>query len=212
MRSLRPIDLDISKLAFEPAAWTVRGAGDVERTAALLRVRGSYRPGSAGSEDARLIRWKIAALCDLVRPAALVVDVRELDYRWGDDLTLHPPQPSTLLRVVMREEQRAALVPVLGSEPLRADLDATLDEVDEALRATPPRRPSARGPYRWTEIWADRDAGEEVVLLRAAGDGRLELSDPGRRQLPYQSFASEEEAVTWLRDKGYERVGARREG
>jgi hypothetical protein len=49
-----------------------------------------------GEEDAKFINFKLEEFCDYVKPTRLVVDLKELDYQWGDDLSLYPSQFSKM--------------------------------------------------------------------------------------------------------------------
>lgn len=61
-------------------------AGGRHPGAIRIAFRGTYGWGAAGRWDARLI---VAVLAETVRrhaPQALILDLSELDYRWGDDI------------------------------------------------------------------------------------------------------------------------------
>lgn len=59
-----------------------RGAANV----LLVRFAGAYPDGSRGSKDAKFMRAKVAEGIAGVYPDALVLDLRKLSYRWGDNL------------------------------------------------------------------------------------------------------------------------------
>ncbi|MCP2731505.1 hypothetical protein [Limnofasciculus baicalensis] len=84
---LIPISLDISSIGFECYTW--RYNRDVSDSGYVV-FQGQYRYGSAGGEDALLIKWRLNQFCDALQPSRLIVDLRELDYQWGDDLSLYP--------------------------------------------------------------------------------------------------------------------------
>jgi hypothetical protein len=54
---------------------------------------GDYRDGSAGAPDAHCIVGMTGIANEVWRPSALIVDLRDLHYTWGDemDLVLSPP-------------------------------------------------------------------------------------------------------------------------
>lgn len=56
------------------------------RQGTLLRIafEGAYPPGSTGNEAAELMRREVGEAVVLFRPAAVLLDVRGLEYTWGD--------------------------------------------------------------------------------------------------------------------------------
>jgi hypothetical protein len=108
------------------------------RTGGLVALRGVYPPGSVGKGDARYIRWLLSEFFVLHRPDGLVLDCRELDYVWGDDLDFPMPDPLKADHfprlVVLRPEQLEAFAYAVPREQHRLDLLAALAEIDEAIR------------------------------------------------------------------------------
>jgi hypothetical protein len=127
--------LGVSRIGCECKVWKVRKN---HRTGGLVTFRGAYRPGSAGTDDARFIRWKLGEFYELYTVDGLVVDCRELDYTWGDDLDFSGRQPNRAddfpLLVVLRPEQQEAYAYAVAREKHRHDLLGALAEVDEAIR------------------------------------------------------------------------------
>ncbi len=68
-----------------------------------------------------------------------MVDCRELEYVWGDDLDFPGREPYKadrfLLLVVLRPDQQEAFAHAVPRADHRLDLHAALAEVDEAIRA-----------------------------------------------------------------------------
>src|SRR5262245_36579816 len=58
-----------------------------------LAFAGEYRSGHAGAPDAHYIEGIVRTVHEIWRPSALILDLRELSYEWGDemDLVLQPP-------------------------------------------------------------------------------------------------------------------------
>lgn len=56
----------------------------------LMRIVGTYADGSAGTGDAKLISKRIERFCRELEPGALIIDLRDFHYSYGDDLELHP--------------------------------------------------------------------------------------------------------------------------
>ena len=128
--------LDISQIACHCQVWRLRRN---HRVGGLITFRGVYQPGSAGTDDARFIRWKLNEFYELYWPDGLVVDCRELEYTWGDDLGFSERVPNRAdhfpLLVVLRPEQQDAYAYAVSRVRHRQDLVAALREVDEAIRA-----------------------------------------------------------------------------
>lgn len=90
---LTPVSLEISDIQFKGYIWKIDGD---ENFTGYVRFTGRYRDGSLGEEDAKFINFRLEEFCDYVRPTHLVVDLKELDYQWGDDLSLYPSQFSKM--------------------------------------------------------------------------------------------------------------------
>ncbi|HAX80868.1 MAG TPA: hypothetical protein DCY88_34785 [Cyanobacteria bacterium UBA11372] len=102
---LTPISLDISSINFECYTW--RYEQDSSDSAYVV-FRGQYRYGSAGADDALFIKWRLNQFCDAIEPNRLIVDLRELDYQWGDDLSLYPFRfldPESNIRFILTPQQ-----------------------------------------------------------------------------------------------------------
>src|SRR6185369_746895 len=90
MERLSDAPLHASRITCEGKVWRLRRN---HRIGGLVAIRGVYPPGSAGTDDARYIRWLLSEFYTLYRPDGLVVDCRELEYVWGDDLDLPKREP-----------------------------------------------------------------------------------------------------------------------
>src|SRR5207248_4626508 len=110
VRRLIDARLDISRIACSCQTWK---SHHNHRIGGLVTLRGLYHPGSAGADDARFIKWKLDEFYDLYRVDGLVVDCRELDYTWGDNLSLQPSashrRDHLPLLLVLRLEQQEAI-------------------------------------------------------------------------------------------------------
>lgn len=74
-RRIEPVSLSISALACEVSTFECKRLdGRFPVAVALVKFVGTYRDGSAGAPDARFIRWRLMEACDLLAPAALIVD------------------------------------------------------------------------------------------------------------------------------------------
>jgi hypothetical protein len=125
-----------SRITCEGKVWRSRRN---HRMGGLVTFRGTYPRGSAGTDDARYIRWLLSEFYTLHAPDGLVVDCRELEYAWGDDLGFPGREPVKAdrfpLLVVLRPEQQEAYAYPVPRSDHRLDLERALAEVDEAIRA-----------------------------------------------------------------------------
>jgi hypothetical protein len=135
MERLTDALLHVSGITCEGKVWRSRRN---HRTGGLFVLRGIYPPGSAGKDDARYIHWLLSEFYTQHRPDGLVLDCRELEYTWGDDLDFSTPDPIKAdrfpLLVVLRPEQQEAFAYAAPREQHRLDLMAALAEMDEAVR------------------------------------------------------------------------------
>lgn len=143
---LEEVSLGISELSCRCWTWPVPRT---QAIAGLVEFAGSYRRGSAGGDDAQFIRWRIAELCELRLPsviAGLVVDLRSLDYKWGDDLTVEVGrivENNGPLLVVVAPGCIDDFRHAIRGERLRTDLQIAFAEVAgqvQRLRSGSPQR------------------------------------------------------------------------
>lgn len=133
--NMREVSLSISDIACNCLVWELRHN---QRIGGLVVFRGHYRPGSAGYDDALWLKWRLDEFYELARPDGLVVDCRELDYTWGDNLHLRPR--SELLsdrfpyRLVIRPEHQQAFAFAEPRECHRFELAVAIAEVDAELQ------------------------------------------------------------------------------
>lgn len=52
----------------------------------IAKFKGTYRPGSAGAPDAAFICGIARTAVMMWHPAALILDLRDLSYTWGDEM------------------------------------------------------------------------------------------------------------------------------
>ncbi len=133
---LEPVDLVVSDIACECYVWPVPRT---QSQAGLIAFKGTYGHGSAGALDALQIQWRIDQLCELPPLIeGLVVDLRQLEYEWGDDLWVEPGSRDLggRVRVVVRPERLEAFKHVVRADWLRTDLEQAFAEVADAVRAS----------------------------------------------------------------------------
>ncbi len=135
MERLSDAPLHVSGITCEGKVWRSRRN---HRTGGLVAFRGAYPPGSAGKDDARYVRWLLSEFYALHRPDGLVLDCRELEYVWGDDLDFPTPNPHRAdrfpLPVVLSPDQQEAFSYAVPREQQRFDLAAALAEIDELMQ------------------------------------------------------------------------------
>ena len=85
-----------------------------------IAFAGQYPPGSIGNPTARRMREFTAAAVSEHAPAAIIFDLLELEYRWGDAIcSIAQPllgEDGMLLpaRILTKGDTAAALAPLLG--------------------------------------------------------------------------------------------------
>lgn len=88
-------------------------------TVLVLAFAGNYRAGSDGNGDGLFMCAMTAAYCAMLEPASLVLDLSDLNYKWGNTIlkTVNyfwehgkdPDEQQKLLVVVSNNETRKAL-------------------------------------------------------------------------------------------------------
>lgn len=103
----------------------------------VVTFTGVYGVGSAGNSDAAFMRAVIARGLQATTPAAVVLDLRELDYRWGDmmasvlnDAVVGRVNPA----VVVSDRCRAALTTLVADELGEDPATWLFDDLDDAVR------------------------------------------------------------------------------
>lgn len=74
-----------SKIEFSASVYELGNVGD-ELEAVVIKFRGSYGDGSAGNGDAAYMIAIRDYIIACVLPCALIFDLRELDYEWGNTI------------------------------------------------------------------------------------------------------------------------------
>lgn len=106
-------------------------------TAMVLRFTGSYGHGSAGNNDGHFMRTVTLSAVSLWMVDAVVFDLRELDYEWGNTIwgmygrSIDPSGIEDLpFATVVSERCRAGFESCEGIVgPLFDDLDAAIDNI-----------------------------------------------------------------------------------
>jgi hypothetical protein len=133
------VSLCTSQITFAAYLWKVSRSN---RQGGLIVVSGTYRYGSAGRDDAFLIRERTRDLLDHGStggcPSGLIVDLRNVDYEWGDDLDLPSAKRGNVpLLVLVRPEQVESYAAMLPRADLRtdADVERVFVEMSERIRS-----------------------------------------------------------------------------
>lgn len=131
------INLDVSRIEYSCRAWISQPS---EHAGGLISFHGTYRYGSAGNEDALFMKWRIREFSEIRDPfriQGLVVDLRGLDYEYGEDLDV------SVRRLRIADKPVLVVVPsgrvdifagVIERERIRLDIDQAVEEVDLHLR------------------------------------------------------------------------------
>lgn len=88
---LQPVRIeDETKLRCEFQLETT--GGNPFRTTLIAKFIGEYQDGSSGKPDSRFMAGMVEMAVAIWHPAAVVLDLSELQYEWGDDMAnLLPP-------------------------------------------------------------------------------------------------------------------------
>ncbi len=96
----------------------------------IVKVTGPYPLGSAGRLHGRMIDQYLDEFCEWTGVDWLVIDCRQLQYSWGDDLHLFPRFP---LRedpfIVVSPESQSTFAGIVDSTRLRASVEGTINEL-----------------------------------------------------------------------------------
>jgi len=89
----------------------------------VISFHGNYRYGSAGKPDAGLIKGLIKTGGSVFDPFSIIIDFRELEYNWGDDLDLSFEEAAPIKAVVVVGDKcRKAMSTLLFGENSNEDL------------------------------------------------------------------------------------------
>lgn len=124
------------------------GAGSI----ILIAFSGDYPPGSAGNETAQQMKTDVINAVAEFSPMAVVFDLSELKYVWGDAITgiflalRRSSRDFLLSAVVARGETRKALMDLLSQSRLLSVFNIDFfDGLDQALRHLNERLSKASG-------------------------------------------------------------------
>ena len=82
---IQPRKFEPSDIEFQAAIYELGDEGD-ELEAVVLQFSGTYGYGSNGNGDAKYMVAIRDYILDCVLPCAIVFDLRELDYKWGNTI------------------------------------------------------------------------------------------------------------------------------
>lgn len=131
----QPMDMRISELIVAGRTWSEPG---LARPGLAISISGTYGHGSGGSDDARLIHWRISQFQEQIQPFGVVVDLRDFRYEWGDDLSPYPLGFSAVdspIRFVVRPDSVAALSYVVAEPHMTFDEELAYAQVQSLGRA-----------------------------------------------------------------------------
>lgn len=103
----------------------------------IISFHGKYRDGSAGSPDAGLIKGIVKTGVAVFDPFSLLIDLRDLEYNWGDnlDLSFEDAEPKRSAVLVSDKCRRAMSTLAFGIDTNNdiVDNDFFFDDMDKAL-------------------------------------------------------------------------------
>src|SRR5262245_38560384 len=70
---------------------------------------GDYRSGSAGTPDAHFIEGMLRTVDAVWRPSAMILDLRDLRYEWGDEMSLVLEPPTDIYAIVVSPKCEPAI-------------------------------------------------------------------------------------------------------
>ncbi len=98
----------------------------------ILRFSGDYRPGSDGNGDGLFMAAMTSAYCSLCEPTSLVLDLRMLNYTWGN----------TILRTInffwetgLDDDERSRSVVIVATGATLAALESLDRQVTSGTRS-----------------------------------------------------------------------------
>lgn len=77
---------ELSQIKFELFSGSSRSSEGQE--IGIVKFYGTYRIGSQGNPDAVFMRAVIHMFAEVCEPEAIILDLSELDYQWGDKMIL----------------------------------------------------------------------------------------------------------------------------
>ncbi len=128
--SLSPVSLEISALTLTCYTWKFE---DDSLTSGYISIKGRYRYGSAGSEDAMFINWRSNQFCEVFQPKRLLIDLREFSYEWGDDLNLYPfhfISPENPIRFLLSRQQIPCFETIIYGRNMLTNEEEILSELE----------------------------------------------------------------------------------
>lgn len=108
------------------------------RSGGFVSFTGRYKSGSDGRDDAQFVHRTLQSFYELYPVDGIVIDCRQLDYEWGDDLDF--PNRSVFrdkqipLLVVLEIPQSSAFRYAIDQSCHRFNLEEALAEISEAIR------------------------------------------------------------------------------
>ncbi len=127
---LSAVSLDISDIHVRCQIWR---SPRNHRKGGYVAFEGTYLHGSAGSDDARFIRWTLRQFLEVARVDGLVIDCTALIYEWGDDLSFSAASELPFL-VAINPDHSEAYLHAVNVRHHRASANAALAEMDDQIR------------------------------------------------------------------------------
>lgn len=124
-----------SNIQFSIQRWT--GDKRPYRSILLISFSGDYRDGAAGGPDALYMNGIVGMINEIWSPGGIILDLRNINYKWGDemDLVLSAPSQDPFAVLVSEKCEPAISTLVLGLESKESVLqqDGFFDSLDAAF-------------------------------------------------------------------------------
>jgi hypothetical protein len=104
----------------------------------VAKFAGHYRPGHCGAPDAYFIQGITRTALGVWSPAALILDLRELSYTWGDEMDLvlgvggECDLPTAIVGSELCLPAIGTLIHGVNSTTLATDTEHIFDSIEEA--------------------------------------------------------------------------------
>ena len=103
----------------------------------IISFNGKYRDGSAGSPDAGLLKGVIKTGVSVFDPFSILIDLRNLEYNWGDnlDLSFEETEPTKAVVLVGEKCRRAMSTLAFGIDTNKdiVDNEFFFDDFEKAI-------------------------------------------------------------------------------
>lgn len=203
LQTLIPISLVKSEIKFDCYKWSLP---EQDILGIYLVFEGNYKFGSAGRNDAQFIRWRIEQACEVLTHNVVVIDLRYLNYEWGDDLNVYPigfSREGSPIRILIKPEQEKNFKGVLGSQNLCFEIEKAFEQV--TLLYNNKEKVLVKKPTDKLNLYLELEYN--LFKLRSAEIRDVLEEEKVSRELNKIWWELEEEDIEWLGLRKQEEIG-----